>query len=175
MSENRTPEEYGDELPDRIIEELRTRAHANVSVPARLDAVVLADARSVLKEARPQRKRRFRQWTLGAVSVGGLAAALLVFVGPQWIASTGQRGESVTVADASTESSDVLPAGVGDVSPAFLRQDIDGDGQIDILDAFALARQIGDEQISVQDGDQNGDGILDDNDVDLIAMTAVTL
>ena len=54
---------------------------------------------------------------------------------------------------------------------ATARQDINGDGQVDILDAFALAK-------SMEGGkgaDQNGDGKLDDTDIQAIASAAVRL
>jgi hypothetical protein len=51
------------------------------------------------------------------------------------------------------------------------REDINGDGQVDILDALALAKSI-----EVGKGaDQNGDGKLDDTDVQAIASVAVRL
>jgi RecB family exonuclease len=54
------------------------------------------------------------------------------------------------------------------------REDINRDGQVDILDAFALAKSIESRQTS-QALDQNGDGKLDDSDVRAIASVAVRL
>lgn len=54
---------------------------------------------------------------------------------------------------------------------AIAREDFNGDGQVDILDAFALAK-------SIEDGkgvDQNDDGKVDDADVRAIASAAVQL
>jgi len=53
--------------------------------------------------------------------------------------------------------------------------DIDGNGRVDILDAFALAREIEARSDPRRDRDLNGDGAVDRADVDLIAMTAVNL
>src|SRR3954469_8772141 len=57
---------------------------------------------------------------------------------------------------------------------AIAREDINGDGHVDILDAFALAKSIeagkGDKIF-----DQNGDGKIDDSDVQAIASVAVRL
>jgi hypothetical protein len=53
------------------------------------------------------------------------------------------------------------------------RADVDRSGQIDILDAFALARRI--QQGSAQGYDVNGDGVVDKGDVDAVAAQAVRL
>ena len=55
-----------------------------------------------------------------------------------------------------------------------LRQDINGDGVVDILDAFAVARGI-ENRTQQADWDVNGDGDVDRRDVDDLAMLAVTL
>ena len=58
--------------------------------------------------------------------------------------------------------------------PASVARDLDGNGRVDILDAFAIAREI-------QNGrnqprfDINGDGRLTQADVNEIAQRAVTL
>ena len=52
--------------------------------------------------------------------------------------------------------------------------DLDQSGRVDILDAFALARQL-DSDVVPTHGDFNGDGIVDRADVDAIAMAAVRL
>ncbi|MEO1129230.1 MAG: dockerin type I domain-containing protein [Planctomycetota bacterium] len=53
--------------------------------------------------------------------------------------------------------------------------DYDGDGVIDILDAFALARTI-ETQVAIEPmWDLNGDGVIDDDDVVVIAQAAVRL
>ena len=53
------------------------------------------------------------------------------------------------------------------------REDINHDGRVDILDAFALARQIerGDKGLR----DVNGDGVVDQRDAEEIARHAVKL
>jgi hypothetical protein len=53
--------------------------------------------------------------------------------------------------------------------------DYDGDGVIDILDAFALARTIENELAIEPMWDLNGDGVIDDDDVVVIAQAAVRL
>jgi len=58
---------------------------------------------------------------------------------------------------------------------AFAPQDINHDGKVDILDAFALARQLEQGEKPNRQEDQNGDGVVDRRDVDAIAAQAVKL
>ena len=57
---------------------------------------------------------------------------------------------------------------------ATAREDINGDGRVDILDALALAKSI---ETGKGSGtlDQNGDGKIDDADVQAVASVAVRL
>ena len=55
------------------------------------------------------------------------------------------------------------------------KEDIDQDGRVDILDAFALARHIESPRETVGEWDMNGDGTVDRADVDVIARAAVSL
>ena len=53
--------------------------------------------------------------------------------------------------------------------------DIDLNGRVDILDAFELARQIKDAGHIDSRCDINGDGLVNDSDVDIVALAAVRL
>jgi hypothetical protein len=57
----------------------------------------------------------------------------------------------------------------------FNSMDVDRNGRINILDAFALARQLHSGQPAEQRLDVNNDGVVDARDVDAIAMEAVSL
>jgi hypothetical protein len=56
----------------------------------------------------------------------------------------------------------------------FVREDINGDGQVDILDALTLAKAL-DNGASTPKFDQNDDGKVDETDVRAIAAAAVRL
>ena len=56
-----------------------------------------------------------------------------------------------------------------------VREDIDGNGRVDILDAFALARQVEAGRGADRQWDFNGDGIVNGADVRTVAMAAVRL
>jgi hypothetical protein len=53
--------------------------------------------------------------------------------------------------------------------------DIDRNGRVDILDAFKLAKQIQSENTVNKKWDINGDGLVDNDDVQTIAYAAVSL
>jgi hypothetical protein len=53
--------------------------------------------------------------------------------------------------------------------------DIDRNGRVDILDAFKLARHIESADRIETEWDFNGDGLIDRNDVDVVALAAVRL
>jgi hypothetical protein len=62
-----------------------------------------------------------------------------------------------------------------DHGSASARLDVNDDGQVDILDAFALARQLkqgGNKSLQL---DVNGDGVVDERDVAVLAARAVKL
>lgn len=61
------------------------------------------------------------------------------------------------------------------VRPHYAREDLNRDGKVDILDAFALARQIKSSAHLSTSLDINGDGVIDSRDVALIAAHAVQL
>ena len=53
--------------------------------------------------------------------------------------------------------------------------DIDENGRVDILDAFKLARYVESAERTEKKWDINGDGLVNSNDVDLVASAAVRL
>ena len=53
--------------------------------------------------------------------------------------------------------------------------DIDENGRVDILDAFKLARYVESAERNERKWDINGDGLVNGNDVDLVASAAVRL
>jgi hypothetical protein len=182
MEPDISPELPEDQLPQEVVAALKQRYAVPKDVPQAVDLAVLADAErhlsSVLpKSASPARERRFA-WV--AASVGSLvAAALLVLLTP-WsaqddalnnqVASRQSSDDSVAADfDSAMRDSSIAAASVSELG------DVDGNGQIDIRDAFAVARAIQSGQPSMPEWDRNGDGIVDGADVDLIALTAVTL
>ena len=129
----------------------------DVAVPPAVDAAVMARARGHLG------RRRWRGPALrwAAAAAAAAAAAVFVLVMP---ALTSREAP-----EASRPAPMVAKAAPG------LRDDINGDGQVDVLDAFALARSVENKQKLAAAWDLNRDGVVDRKDADAVAMAAVSL
>jgi len=53
--------------------------------------------------------------------------------------------------------------------------DVNGDGTINIVDALALAKHLANHDATEKGWDLNGDGVVDQKDIDTLAMNAVSL
>jgi hypothetical protein len=58
---------------------------------------------------------------------------------------------------------------------SLIQADVDGNGTVNILDAFALARHVDAQRPSEAKWDLNADGLVDRRDVDTVALAAVRL
>ena len=164
------------QLPQEVVDELRERCVRPVSVSKTMDEAILADAQAVLQDGRrPNRVQPLRRnWTFGLVSVGSLAAALLIAVTSQWHFLDVDRVAAPFVAEYAMDTAESV-SGPNSRGSLYQREDIDRSGNVDILDAFALARRVRRSDAGLVTGDQNGDGVVNDADVELIAMNAVML
>ena len=136
------------EVPAGLAGGLRALYRVPVGVEARVDEAVLAMARerAALAAGRAVAMRRMTRW--GMVAAAGLAVGVFLAARMAW---TGRAG----------------PTRVA------IAEDINGDGVVDILDALALERAI--ERSASGLVDLNHDGIVDREDVDLIARQVVHL
>lgn len=123
--------------------------HAAPTVPAEIDRLILADARRGFSA-------RQRRWVLIQRIGAGLAAAAvlaiavrLFFPVPHPAAVPAQRSQLAQAAD------------------------VNHDGRVNILDAYIVARHIARHEPLDPAWDVNGDGVVDQKDVDLIANLAV--
>lgn len=174
-----------DVLPQEVVAKLRALAATDVPVPAPIDQAILEDARSVLAaSAKVRRKSTWRRWAAGIVTAGSLAALVVASFLPQWrptefpSSEVAQRAATPAEADRfearpSADSGFATGGGMAVSASVAIAEDINGDGTVDILDAFALAQQI--EQNQPVDGDVNQDGLIDDQDIRLVALAAVRL
>lgn len=130
--------------PPKLVAALRRLYARPVAVPPRVDRAVLAEARRQLRS--PARNvLRLADWRpwLAAAATGVLALTLAY----AWL--TWRAKEAVA------------------------REDLDGNGRVDILDAFALARRIQHDGLPPAGFDLNGDGVVDQKDVEVLATHAV--
>ena len=146
-------------LPDAMKAALSKRFGSVPNVPAEIDASILADARRHFEQhgpasQRPARWRRVSTWQWTAIA-STIAAAGLAFVVWQPQPNHGEQ-----FADTAKVQQ-------------FQGSDIDLNGRTDILDAFALARQMRD---GVRNGhDMNHDGRFDQLDIEIVARESVKL
>jgi len=139
--------------PQALRDDLNALFRAEASVPAEVDQLVMSMARQHF--ARRIRPRRALRW----IAAGTAAAAVLLVA---LFLTTHHAPQHVTPGEPTLTSAERA-------------EDIDQNGRVDILDAFALARHIQTQDASKTQWDINGDGIVDRHDVDRIAMAAVAL
>ncbi len=140
------------QISDRLRQDLRGLCEPPGVVPARADKTILDQARRQL--AKPRRVIIRLRWAAGVAAAAAVIALGLVLLNPQ---SEIRNPQSLRPALADG------------------RADIDGNGRVDILDAFRLARSIEARGPADPQWDLNGDGLVDKDDVDLVASAAVRL
>ena len=147
-------DEIEDRVPDLLRSAMMDRYGSVAEVPESVDQAILADARRQLaSRVAPRRATRWTGWKMAAVASTIVAACVFLFVKSPFT-QTGSPKNGVTQV----------------ASP----RDFDGNGRVDILDAFAMARDIRSGR-TLSMYDVNGDGRQDQSDVDELAKQAVML
>ena len=147
MNEHSQPEpEQDPQAPSRLIAALKKVQPERIFVPPYVDAIVLKAARQHLQTVRPYPRALFRSWKLWPA----LVTACLIVCGLVYL---------VTKPGGST----------------YAKDDINHDGRVDILDSFALAREIRNGKPISSALDINGDGVVDERDIQVLATRAVRL
>jgi len=155
-------------LPKEVVAYLREREDPGIAVPGDIDAAILAGAKQHLDSKRGPISVRpgKRRWMWAALSTGAVAAALLLMA----VLPEGRQPQN----ERSFASQEMAPS-ASVAKTAAVSRDIDLNGTIDILDAFALARAVDGSSTDALQWDQNGDGRTDQDDVKLVALQAVML
>ncbi len=139
------------QIPDRLQADLRRVYRASVSVPGEVDAAMLAAAAGSTGIAKPRPVARMPfKWRV--VKWGSVAAAVIL---------------AFTIPTQLSRNSQISPGGGvgGGAGPVAMHSgDVNGDGLIDILDAFALARAL-----------RDGDPSITRAEIDAAAAAAVRL
>ena len=135
-------------LPGQLVEDLNRLFDPPTEIPQTIHTLIADQAWHRCETIRT--RRRIRRWG----QVGAVAALVLFLV---WFGDAPRR---------SSLSPAVTAAGI---------EDIDRDGRVNILDAFALAREIDRGTSLSRNWDVNRDGMVDRADVDEIAAAAVSL
>jgi anti-sigma-K factor RskA len=155
-------------ISPKLSEDLNTLFKPQFSVPPELDRAIMDQAERRLVQ------RHWRHRIFHHISLWRVAAAAAVIIFAFSLNLTQEHGPS---------TSRTVPVKAQAV-------DIDRNGRVDILDAFKLARHIESAEstdkslspvlgtgqaLQKQGWDINGDGLVDRNDVDLVALSAVRL
>jgi hypothetical protein len=149
--DNQAYPDEAQEAPPKLVAALRGLPSDPLFIPPTADEAILRAARKHLEKPSEARVGWFRLMPWVAA---GAAAILLVAAIPQFFRKAAPE-----------------PARVA----AFARGDLNHDGRVDILDAFALARQLEQGGARNLQLDVNGDGVVDERDVTALAARAVKL
>ena len=142
---NDVPKDEELKAPPQLIAALRQASSERIFVPPAIDQTILKAANRQLIFSRRGRGRRVWWWT--TLTTASAVVVAFALVTTQWH-SPKER---------------------------FAREDVNHDGQLDILDAFALARQVKQGSFSDKKLDLNGDGVIDEKDAATIAAHVVKL
>lgn len=159
-------DEQFDTLPPAIIDALRDLDGPSVLPDAQRDADLLSGARQHLATAGLSRKRRnLRLFFAGGAGGAIAAAAMIAFV--VFIGNPAHEPQADQAFVATNE-----PAGPQQITTR--QGDIDANGTIDILDAYALAKRLNRGEADPS-SDLNNDGQVNQRDIDFLANQAVSL
>ena len=158
-----TPSEFEPQAPSELIDHLHTLYATETRVPPAVDEAVLARARQQMIARRPN-------WILRWAVPPAAAAAVIMWVVFNPFVTPDRAIEPL----ASSEQRQGLTDEVATTQVAISR-DIDGNGRVNILDALALARSIKANRVTDKPWDFNGDGVINRQDVDAVAQSAVRL
>jgi hypothetical protein len=167
---NRDDQNQDSAMPERLRAALLRLNGSEVAVPSQIDEGILHTARQhldqVAREAttalpRPQSVSEPSSWTAFWDGVSGLFAARRRVM---W------GGAAVMIVAVG-----VLVWLGGHPRLTARPEDLNGDGVVDMLDAFALARELQLTPASHPQLDLNGDGVVDEGDVRILAAQAVRL
>jgi hypothetical protein len=137
------------EAPPKLVAALKRSRTAPIFIPPTVDQAILHAARRHLSQ---QKRPRFK-WSL--LLRWGMAVAALIAV--------------LAIVPMA------LRKGGSSASSGLVRGDLNHDGQVDILDAFALARELKTGGHPRPQLDINVDGVVDERDVATLAAKAVSL
>jgi len=132
--------------PAKLVAALKEPPARRAFVPPSVDAAILRAAQQHFAKPQPRFARALRSWLLWPT----VATACLALAGLAYFASHSSQ-------------------------PQLAREDVNRDGEVDILDAFQLAREAQSGAKPTTESDLNHDGLVDRRDAELIAIHAVKL
>lgn len=172
MNPDRPPQpDHHDEpqLPPELVRDLRALYPYPATPPAEVEQAVRTEAREQIGNLR--RHRRWGFWSSIAACVG------FVFIMQQVMRTStlpeiDDRERLVQSPAPEVAGRGIAAMKIAEINPA----DIDGNGRVDILDAYVMARSMANDSTSPNPAwDINADGTIDQRDIDAVAQSAVRL
>lgn len=149
---NPSDSEKSIEAPAKLVAALKESSCREIFVPPYIDQALFKAAEQHFNKPSKTRIGNFRRWMLWPA----FAAACVLGL---WMAR-------LLIPQADLKSI---------IRTDYAREDLNRDGKVDILDSFALARELKNDKQPPAVFDVNGDGVVDERDVALIAAHAVKL
>ena len=192
MTDEILPDQPESELPQEVVAALKQKYGPPGAIPGELENQILADAaqhltgiKPVPAKTLPSRSRAaWVRWSAG-IAVAALLVALVPFLNSNTEPQQEFAQRSSSPAPAAPASAPAMKtmrfevptpsARIQSGATLAMANDVDANGVVNILDAFALARQLNTGEKSPAVWDQNQDGRIDVADVELIAQSLVTL
>ena len=159
-------------VPAKLVADLKGLHKEHIFVPPKVDESILDAARKHLGDTsgKPAEEETMHQlWILQWAPWAAAAACLMLIL---FLSFPGGKQNSSLTRDAAPRH--VLPSPPA-VATKISPKDINKDGQVDILDAFALANRLETGAAPEDQWDMNGDGQVNQADVDEISAVAVKL
>ncbi|MBN1765201.1 MAG: hypothetical protein JW860_08090 [Sedimentisphaerales bacterium] len=142
------------QVSDQLPHDLKDLFQPDSSVSPQMDWAILDRAQQQLQH-QARSKRRWLPWVVSVASAAAVVAILLNLDFSPVPAPVDQSAHPI--------------------SPVLAATDIDYSGRVDILDAFTLARHLETSSQPDTRWDVNNDGLVNNRDVDYVAMAAVRL
>lgn len=153
-------DEFRLKIPEKLREDIKGIYKSSAKVPPEVDRAVLDRAcEHFAKPEFSKTKQRRIRWTV-LWKIAAAAAVIIFAFSLDLTLNQKVQEQPVMHAIAIQEGGNF---------------DIDNNGKVDILDAFALARRIESVNYTETQFDMNNDGLINRDDVDEIAKAAVSL
>ena len=173
---NQSQPEQEPKAPVKLVTDLEGLHKEHIFVPPKVDQSILNAAREQLEETSrepAEQETAGQPWIPQWAPWAAAAASLMLLL---FLTLPGEKHTSPTALAKDSASAEEVALKQKPPSPATMisRKDINKDGQVDILDAFTLARRIQAGAIE-ENWDINGDGQVNQADVEEISAFAVKL
>ncbi len=165
------PDESQLQAPKALRDDLAALSGPATPVPPAVDAAILASARDHLAQSQPRAAvPHLKTLRWAGIAAAAAAAIFLVVIHLGRESEAPARVAARPAAPKAASSTAVVAKAV-----SVDRSDINGDGRVDILDAFLLAKRVEAREAFDTAWDITGDGLVDRRDVAALAAAAVRL